>query len=318
MLKVKCEFKLNKKVLILGGFGFIGTNLTEELIKRGNYEIIIFEAENSVIQNPELLNQTEIYYGDFNNDEDFEIIFKENKISLVIHLINTTIPSSSNKDIIFDIKSNLINTINLLNIMVKYNSKNIIFLSSGGTVYGHSKNMNKKKESDSKNPTCSYGIVKLAIEKYLYLFKQFYGLNYLILRLSNPFGEYHKNQKQGLINVILKKALNGEPVEIWGDGTVIRDFLYVKDLVEIIVDLIEKKIQNEIINIGSGKGYSINNIIEIIQKQIGIFQLKYQDARKVDILHLVLDTDKLEKYTDLNLTSIEEGIKRTVKWLRTL
>ena len=127
-----CEDNLNIKVLLLGGFGFIGTNLTEELVKRGDYKIIIFEAENVVIQNPELLKEVKIFYGDFHNKENYEKIFKENIIDLVIHLISTTNPYISNKDIIFDIKSNLINTINLLNVMVKYNCKSIIFLSSGG------------------------------------------------------------------------------------------------------------------------------------------------------------------------------------------
>ena len=277
-----------KKVLILGGFGFIRTNLTEELINRGEYEIYIFEAINAIIQNPDLLKKTKVYYDDFHNIEDFEVIFKEQLIDTVIHLINTNNPSSSNTNIIFDIKSNLINTINLLNIMLKYNCKNIVFLSSGGTIYGVSKERNNKKEADLKNPISSYGIVKLTIEKYLHLYNNLYGLNYLILRPSNPYGEYHYSQKQGIINVILKKVLNKETVEIWGDGSVVRDFIYVKDLVKIIVELIENKIKNDIFNIGSGKGYSINDIIEIIQKVMGNFKLEYKDARKVDVLHRVM------------------------------
>ena len=309
---------MNKKILILGGLGFIGTNLIEELINRGNYKIFIFEAENAVVKNPELLKQIEIYYGDFRNKEDYEKIFKENTIDIVFHLINTTIPSSSNKDMIFDIKSNLINTINLLNMMLNYECKNLIFFSSGGTIYGDSKQKYKRKESDSKEPICSYGIVKLAIEKYLHLYKRLYDLNYLILRISNPYGEYHSHKQQGLINVILRKVLNGEPVEIWGDGTVIRDYIYVNDLVKILVDLLEEKIQNEIINVGSGKGYSINSIIEIIQKEIGPFQIKYQKSRRVDISHLVLNVDKLNNLLNIKLTSIEEGINKTFKWLKTL
>ena len=305
-----------KKILIFGGFGFIGTNLIEELTNRGGYEIYIFEAKNALIQNPDLLKKVKVYSGEFNNIEDYEVIFKEHLIDLVIHLINTNIPSSSNKNVIFDITSNLINTINLLNIMLKYNCKNIVFLSSGGTIYGISRDRKKKKETDSKNPLSSYGIVKLTIEKYIHLYSYLHGLIYLILRPSNPFGEYHKNQKQGIINVILKKALNRETVEIWGDGTVVRDFIYVKDLVKIIFDLIESKIQNEIFNIGSGKGYSINDIIEIVQKEIGNFKLEYKDARKVDIPYLILNIDKLEKHLELNLTSIEEGIKKTSKWLK--
>ncbi|MFX1478915.1 MAG: NAD-dependent epimerase/dehydratase family protein [Promethearchaeota archaeon] len=303
-------------MLLLGGFGFIGTNLTEELIKCKEYDIIIFEYENVFIQNPDLLKKVQTYYGDFHNEEDYERIFKENRVDMVIHLITTTNPSSSNKNIVFDIKSNLINTINLLNIMVKYNCKNIIFLSSGGTIYGRSDNASKKKEIDSKKPISSYGIIKLTIEKYLYLFNHLYGLNYLILRVSNPFGEYHNNPKQGLINVILKKVIDNELVEIWGDGSVVRDYIYIKDLVKIVVALIEKKIQNEIINVGSGKGYSINDLLKIIQIEIGNFQLEYKDARQVDIPYIVLDINKLKKVIDVNLTSIEDGIKRTFEWLK--
>ena len=309
---------MNKNILILGGLGFIGTNLIEELINRANNKIIIFDAENAIVKNPEFLKQIEIYFGDFHNKEDYEKIFKENKIDIVIHLINTTNPSSSNDDMIFDIKSNLINTINLLNIMLNYKCKNLVYFSSGGTIYGGSRRMKKRKESDSEAPICSYGIVKLAIEKYLYLYKRLYDLNYLILRISNPYGEHHNHEKQGLINVILRKILNGEPVEIWGDGNVIRDYIYVKDLVKILVDLLQEKIQNEIINVGSGKGYSINSIIKIIQKEIGPFQINYQKSRPFDIPHLVLSIDKLNKLIDVNLTNIEEGIKITLKWLKTL
>jgi len=304
---------LLKNILILGGFGFIGTNVTEELLKRGNNRIFIFEAKKVIIQNPDILNDVKVYYGDFHNEKDYEIIFKENKIDIVIHLIGTTIPSKSNENITYDIESNLKNTIKLLDIMKKYHVNNIVFISSGGTVYGISKN--KHKESDPTTPICSYGIIKLAVEKYLYLYKYLYGLNFLILRPSNPFGEYHKSTQQGLINVVLEKILNGESIEIWGDGSVVRDYIYIKDLVRILVDLIEKNIQNEIINIGSGRGYSINEILIIIKKEIGNFPLEYVEARKVDVPYLVLNINKLRTFLEPNLMCIEKGIKKTYNWL---
>ena len=305
---------MQKKILILGGFGFIGTNLTEELLKRGNYEIIIFEAKNVIIQNPDLLNDVKVYYGDFHNEKEYEIIFKENQIDIVIHLIGTTVPSISNENIIYDIDSNLVNTIKLLNIMKQYQIKNIVFPSSGGTIYGISKE--EHKESDSTTPISSYGIMKLTTEKYLYLYNYLYGINYLILRLSNPFGKYHKNFQQGLINVVLEKILNEESIEIWGDGSVVRDYIYIKDIVRIMVDLIEKNVQNEIINIGYGRGYSINEILTIIREEIGDFPLKYVEKRKVDVPYLILNIDKLRTFIDINLIGIEEGIKKTYDWLK--
>lgn len=305
---------MSENILILGGFGFIGTNLTEELLKRGNYNIIIFEANKVFIQNPDILSNVKIYYGDFHNEKDYEIIFKENKIDMIIHLIGTTIPSLSNESIIYDINSNLINTINLLNMMRKYKINHIVFSSSGGTVYGI---LNKEhRENDATTPICSYGIIKLTIEKYLILYNYLYGINYLILRPSNPFGEYHLNPKQGLINVVLEKILKGEIIEIWGDGSVLRDFIYIKDLVRIFADLIEKKIQNNIINIGTGRGYSVNEILTIIKREIGEFSLKYVEGRKVDIPHVILNIDKLQSIVDINLTSIEEGIRKTYDWLK--
>ena len=303
-----------KKILILGGFGFIGTNLTEELLKRSNYEIIIFEAKNVLIQNPDLLDHVKVYYGDFHNEKDYEIIFKENEIDVIIHLISTTVPSISNENIIYDIHSNLINTVKLLNTMKQYQIKNIIFPSSGGTVYGISKE--EHKESNSTKPICSYGIMKLAIEKYLYLYNYLYEINYLILRLSNPFGEYHKNPLQGLINVVIEKVLNRETIEIWGNGSITRDYIYIKDIVRIIVDLIEKNIQNEIINVGSGRGYSINEILSIIREKIGDFPLKFVEGRAIDVPHLVLNIDKLKTFLDINLIGIEEGVNRTYEWLK--
>jgi len=303
-----------KKILILGGFGFLGTNLVEELIHRGNFEIIIFESQDILPQNTEILNNVKVYYGDFYNENDYEIIFKENQIDLVIHFISTTIALSSNENINYDIDSNLKSTIHLLNLMKQYEIRNIIFASSGGTVYGIEKNIHK--ETDPTLPISSYGIIKLAIEKYLYLFNYHFGLNYLILRFSNPYGEYHTSIKQGLINVILKRILKKETIEIWGDGTVVRDYIYIKDLVSVIVDLIDLNIQNEIINVGSGQSYSINEVLDIIKEIIGEFPIKYLTARRVDAPSLHLNIDKLKSYLSLNLIELKEGIRKTLSWLK--
>ena len=175
-----------------------------------------------------MLKYVKVYYGDFQNEKDYEIIFKENEIDVIIHLISTTVPSTSNENIIYDIHSNLVNTIKLLNMMRQYQIKNIVFPSSGGTIYGISKKMHK--ETDPAKPICSYGVIKMTIEKYLYLYKYLYGINYLILRLSNPYGKYHKSSLQGLINVVLENILKGETIEIWGDGSVVRDYIHIEDI----------------------------------------------------------------------------------------
>ena len=301
--------------LILGGFGFIGTNVVQELLNRGKNDIIIFELKNIFIQDPSLLEKVKVVYGDFNNEKDTEVIFQENQIDLVIHLISATIPS--NENIIYDINANLVNTIRLLELMKKYQVKKIVFLSSGGTIYGVSET-GYFKETDPTNPISSYGVVKLAIEKVLYLYNQLSGIDYLILRPSNPFGEYHTSTKQGFINIALKKIMSGEKIVIWGDGEVIRDYIYIKDLASIIADLIELEISNDIINIGSGEGHTLNNILEILREQIGEFEVEYNAPRKFDVPCTILNIDKMmsllkyPKKTDLNW-----AVAKTFNWLDT-
>ncbi len=305
---------MSPNVLVLGGFGFIGTNLVEELLNRGKYNLIIFESKSVKIQNQNLLQKVKVYYGDYNNEKDIEVIFQENKIDLVIHLISTTIPSNDN--IVYDINTNLINTIKVLDLMRRYSVGKIVYPSSGGVVYGLSPS-GHFKESDPTNPICSYGIVKLAIEKYLQLYNYLYGINYLIIRPSNPFGEYHKSAKQGFINVTLNKILNREKVVIWGDGSVVRDYIYIKDLVKEITTLIEENISNEIFNLGSGFGYSINELLKMFKEKIGNFKIEYVSPRKYDVPQVTLNVDKLRTHiNNIHITGIEEGILKTYNWLK--
>lgn len=301
-----------KRVLILGGFGFIGTNIINEMLNRGNYEIIVFELKNIKVYDSDLFDSISVYYGDFNNEKDYEIIFNEKKIDMVIHLISSTVPSNSNENIVYDINANLTNTINLLEIMKKHGVKKIIFPSSGGTIYGP---INEKlKETYPTNPICSHGIIKLTIEKYIQLYKYLHDINYLILRIANPFGEYHKSMQQGLINVVLRKILKGEKVEIWGSGEAVRDYIYIQDVVKIIVNLIDKGVMNEIINIGSGEGHSINDIVSIIKEEIGTFDLEYKDKKKHDLSYVVLDNEKLKSFINPTFIDLNEAIIKTYLW----
>ncbi len=301
-------------ILILGGFGFIGTNLVEELLRRGNRNLIIFESKSVKIQNPSLLHQVKVYYGDFNNEKDIEAIFRENPVDLVIHLISTTTPS--NENVIYDINTNLINTIKLLDLMRRFSVKKIIFPSSGGVVYGVSEK-SQFKESNMTNPVCSYGIIKLTIEKYLQQYKYLYDIDYLILRPSNPFGEYHNSTKQGFINVALNNIVNHKKITIWGDGSVIRDYIYIKDVVKIITELIDQGISNEIFNIGSGIGYSLNDLLKIFQEKIGTFEIEHIISRKFDLPCVTLNVEKVQSFIkNLKHTPIEEGIIKTYNWLK--
>ncbi|MFH1772966.1 MAG: NAD-dependent epimerase/dehydratase family protein [Patescibacteria group bacterium] len=308
--------KNKKNILILGGLGFIGKNLIEEFLLDVNYNIIVFNFKNQPLDNKWLNKNVKLYYGDFTLVTDLEKIFKENKIDIIFHLISTTIPSSSN-NIIADINHNLGGTIKLLDLMRNYDIKKIIFFSSGGTIYGlpNGSFPDRFSEDYQNNPICSHGIVKLTIEKYLYLYKHFYSIDYLILRLANPFGEYHFSSVQGLINVTLKNIANNEPTTIWGSGEVIRDYIYVKDCVRVIKNLIDKNIYNDIINIGSGLGYSVNEVLNMIKKITGDFKINRLESRKFDVPKIVLDVSKIKSIINFKPTDIKIGIEKTYNWI---
>ncbi|KKQ33959.1 MAG: NAD dependent epimerase/dehydratase family protein [Candidatus Nomurabacteria bacterium GW2011_GWB1_37_5] len=311
-----------KNILILGGFGFIGKNLIEDFLKTNTYSLSILDLPGTSFGDPVVDDggRLKIYHGNFSDRDLLRKIFTENNIDIVIHLVSTTIPATSNADIIYDIHSNLEGTISILEEMRKASVLKIVYFSSGGTVYGSGTDEHKNRgfrESDQTNPISSYGIMKLAIEKYLELYRYLFGINYLILRESNPYGPYHNSDKQGFINVILKTILSEKPVTIWGDGSVIRDFIYVKDTGRVLIDLLDRNIWNRIFNLGSGQGYSINEILEIIKKEVGDFEIKYESTRSFDVPRAVLDISELSKTTPVanNLTGIKEGILLTYKWL---
>lgn len=144
-------------------------------------------------------------------------------IDVVFHLASTTLPKTSNDDPGYDVRSNVVDTIQLLEACVDAGVRKVIFASSGGTVYGVPERL-PIKEDHPTNPISSYGIVKLTIEKYLGLFHYLYGLDYAALRISNPYGPYQDPAgQQGAISVFLHRILSGQPIAIWGDGEIVRE-----------------------------------------------------------------------------------------------
>src|SRR3989339_950984 len=243
----------NERCLVLGGTGFIGVNLVKKLLSLG-YSVRLFTRFNLNRQKFPDSEKLEIIVGDI---QDENLIAKAVLgCEVCFHLISTVLPGSSNLDPVFDIESNLLFTVKLLNCLAKSKIEKIIFLSSGGTVYGQPTTL-PIVEAHSTNPRCSYGIVKLAIEKYLSLYHQLYGLNYVVLRLSNPFGEYQSvKARQGAVAVFLGRALCGQPVEIWGDGSVVRDYVYISDVIDAMIKAMHYSGPERLFNIGSGCGLS--------------------------------------------------------------
>ena len=301
------------RCLVLGGRGFLGSHLVDALLAGGN-QVSIFKRPHSP-RTPDR-EQVRWFEGDFVNREDVATAVQGAEI--VYHLVSTTIPQSSNQNPAYDVESNLMGTLNLLEIAKSAGVKKIIFVSSGGTVYGIPKEI-PIQESHPTNPICSYGIVKLAVEKYLSMYHRLYGLDYCILRMSNPYGERQlANSPQGVVAAFLGKVLQNLPIEIWGDGSVVRDYLYVGDAIEALVRAKAYSGDCRVFNIGGGRGLSLNELVDAIESTLGkSVQRKHLQARPFDVPVNILDISAAQRLLGWRPhTSFQEGLSRTWAWLQ--
>ena len=304
------------KCLLLGGGGFLGSHLCDALLVKG-YAVRIFDRPNLKRYRVFSANEdVEWVEGDFANQED--VAQAVLGCDLVYHLVSTTLPKSSNDNPVYDIETNVVSSLHLLELVRKENLRKIIFISSGGTVYGipHEPPI---KETHLTDPVCSYGISKLTIEKYLHLYHSLYGLDYCVLRLANPFGERQRvTATQGAVAVFLNKALTNEIIEIWGDGSVIRDYIYISDAVDAMVRAIHNRGEHRLYNVGSGIGHSLNEVLDEIEDVLGRqVSRSYVEGRALDVPVSVLDIERVKE--DLKWSpcvDFREGLERTANWIK--
>lgn len=302
-------------ILVLGGNGFIGSHLVDSLVEQGCSVRVL--ARSTPIHSIHI-NSKHCQYirGDFVNELDIAKAMQG--CDICFHLISTVLPKTSNLDPIFDLETNLIGSVRLLNHAVRAGIKKIIFLSSGGTIYGDPLYL-PIDENHPTNPICSYGIAKLAIEKYLVLYNQLYGLDYTILRLSNPFGERQRIiSAQGAVAVFLGRAMSKEPIEIWGNGSVVRDYIYISDVISAMLKSITYVGTEHIFNIGSGQGVSLNEVLNEIECVIG-FEVKrrYTEGRLFDISTSILAIENAIKELKWSpKVSFKEGLTRMMDWIK--
>jgi len=302
------------RCLVLGGKGFIGSHLVDALRGAGHTVRVFDRAEAQPLGDS---TGVEWCDGDFTKPSDIARALEG--VETCFHLISTTLPKSSNADPVFDVESNVAATVRLLEQAVRAGVKKVVFASSGGTVYGTPRVV-PMDEEHSTNPISSYGITKLAIEKYLHLFQVLHGLSYAVLRPSNPYGERQRAQaSQGAIAVFMGKILRGEPVEIWGDGSVVRDYLYIGDLSAAFLSAAAHEGAERVFNIGSGAGHSLNQILDGIEQVTGKkAQRRYMDARTFDVPTNVLSIARAKAHLNWTPTTpLLDGLERTARWMRT-
>lgn len=301
-------------ILILGGGGFIGSHLCESLLGAG-HQVRAFDYPGvNPLFTTETARKIEWIEGDFTDPVQVDNAVRG--AEAIYHLVSTTLPKSSNDNPVYDVQTNVLSSIHMLQSACDWKVRKIIFASSGGTVYGIPRQI-PITEDHSTDPICSYGISKLAVEKYLQLFHSLHGLDYCILRLGNPYGERQRTTaSQGAIAVFLNKALRNEVIEIWGDGNVTRDYIYIADMISVMLKVLPHQGEQRIFNVGAGMGISLNQIMSGIEHVIGrAVNRIYLPKRGFDVPTNVLDNGRAKKILNWQpSTPFLEGLAKTMEW----
>ena len=300
------------KCLVLGGAGFIGSHLVERLLEAG-HAVRVFDTQDRTGAGAiPRAREAEWMRGSFLEPRDVERATAG--CDAAFHLAWTTLPKSSNDDPVADVASNLSGTLRLLEAWRRASAGKFVFVSSGGTVYGTPQSV-PIAETHPTQPICSYGVTKLAVEKYLELYRVLHGVDYCVLRLANPFGERQRVVTgQGAVTAFLDHARRGEPVEIWGDGRVVRDYLYVGDVADALARTLDYRGTPRVFNIGSGVGRDLNAIVAAIERVVGHpVERRYAPGRSFDVPANVLDISRARAELGWRpVTSFEEGLARTL------
>lgn len=309
------------KILITGGAGFIGSHLTDKLIKQGHKVAVV---DNLSTGKKENINPKAKFYKIDICSPKISEIFKKEKPEITYHLAAQIDVRKSTENPIKDAKINILGSLNIIQNFIGVNScsnsqklTKFIFASSVG-VYGEPKVL-PVKENHPLDPIAPYPITKLAIEKYL-KFYQSQGLDFVSLRYANIYGPRQSNDGEGgVIAIFINKILKGERPIIFGSGRQTRDFLYIDDAVEAAI-LAIKAPSGSIYNVGTNKEITINNLLKLILK---ILNKKtepiYKHARQGEIIRSRADFTKIKKELGWQPRyGLEKGLKETIEWFKKL
>jgi len=299
--------------LLLGGCGFLGRHVAILLAKAGHKVTLADRAQPDFPFPPDVAAQ--ISWRDFEmGTADWAALVADDP---VVHLYAWgSLPATANANPGGDLTTNVFPLIELLEALRRRGGGRVVFSSSGGTVYGRLHTV-PVPETHSLEPITAYGAGKAAAEVYLGLYRAMYGLDCRIARIANPYGAgQNLTRLQGAATTFCAKALHGEPISIWGDGEVVRDYLYIGDVAEALVALAAARRSDAhyIFNLGSGVGRSLNEIVREIEAQTGRrLEVTRTEKRAFDVPRSILSIDLLERVVGWRpRVDFSEGIRRTL------
>ena len=298
------------RCLVMGGAGFMGEAITRGLLAEGAGSVRVFDLPDRAAV-VEALPGVDFIAGDYVRLGEHDPLFEDT--DTVIYLSTDSHPSASMQDPERDARNNILPAIRMMESCRHFGVRTIVFASSGGTIYGDSGG-EPVAEEHAKHPLSAYGVVKLAIEHYLQLYHNQHGINTLSLRVANAYGPGQlKGTVIGAVAAFMRKIMAGETIEIWGDGEIVRDYVWIDDIVNAFVHfaLHGQNHASGSYNVGSGAGHSLNQLIQMIAEVTGRqAAVRFLPARGFDVPHIVLDSGKLTRETAWRAkTSLEDGIR---------
>lgn len=300
--------------LVTGGAGFIGAHIVNELVKSGHEVIVLDDLSGGFTEN--INPKAKFIKGSITDHELLEKIFSEHKFDYVYHLAAYAAEGLSHFIRRFNYTNNLIGSINLINESIKHKVKCFVFTSSIA-VYGSAKP--PMKEDMMPQPEDPYGIAKFAVEQDIKSAHEMFGLNYIIFRPHNVYGEYQNigDRYRNVVGIFMNQLMQNKPLTVFGDGSQTRAFSYIGDMAPVIANAVDnKKAYNQVFNIGADKEYSVNELAQAIMQALNIKgEIKHMEARN-EVTDAFSDHTKINTmFPDSTSTSLSEGLKKMAVWV---
>lgn len=297
------------RVLVLGGTGFLGTEIAAAFVAAGvPTSVAARHAPDE--RHARRLAGAEVVLGDAEEPGFLDELLEG--VTDVVHAVGCPFPAESNLDPVGDVERTLPGFLEVLQVLRRHPGIRFTFLSSGGTVYGNPEVLPVGEEAPC-DPTTSYGILKLAAEKYVGLYRMLYGIDGHVLRVSNAYGPLQlPGRGQGVVAAFLASARRGNPVHLYGDGTILRDYVHATDVASALVALSSLDELPGVCNVGSGIGRTVAEVLRLVEEVTGRpLLVEHFEDRPFDVRAIVLDTRRLANLIDWRPVGLAEGIIAT-------
>ncbi|WP_378147480.1 NAD-dependent epimerase/dehydratase family protein [Cnuibacter sp. UC19_7] len=297
------------RCVVVGGNGFLGAALVDQLVAEG-HEVTAFDRFSAGVVSYRSSTVRQVV-GDFMNHADVAAALEGQQY--VFHFVSTTTPASAESDPTLDIRTNLISTVDLLQACVAAGVEHVYYASTGGAIYGDQPGV-ALAETVAPLPVSPYAIGKLAIEGYLRYFRAKSGLASTVFRISNPYGPGQRpTKRQGVIPIFLQRLRHGQPVTVLGDGSMVRDFVYVDDVVRMVTGAVGRDTRHSLYNVGRGEGTTIAELLEVIEDVTGLAPaVERTPIPSTFVKTSVLDTARYEsEFGPIDYVPLREGVALT-------